>query len=411
MRTNFTFFQKGVILLDQKITDHTWVAIIAGGQGTRLFPLSHDAYPKQFCHINDNDTFIQATIKRFLKVGIKSSRIVIITTNKNQTHLAKEQCIPLGVLSLNIHQIPSYYGYAGAMVKAAELIHKITSKAIIINTPADQYIAYDENFENTIKNAIESASSGTPTIIGVKISDLVTVMGCGHAIYDPEEPVTDNCYHVKGFVEKPKEKEAKKLMLSDTSACNTGINVWTAKSLLEAISSSEIDETGLNTDTLMQKLENLKLAVGEFRWYDCGTLKSLYDISTKTPNHKNANLGKGKVKRTDCRRSLFYSIEGIELRVTNIKDCAVLATVIDDRVIVAVVKLADSQRVKGLAEDYQLHKDFLTDDFSVSSRNNIIVPTNFSKEIRVGFVGVDNCIVYTHKNDDDTIEIAVSATI
>lgn len=397
--------------MDQKITDRTWVAIIAGGQGTRLFPLSHEACPKQFCHLDDNNTFIQATIKRFLKIGIRASRIVVITTNENQTHLAKEQCIPLGVLSLNIHQIPSYYGYAGAMVKAAELIHKIASKAIIINTPADQYIVYDESFEKTVKDAIESANSGTPTIIGVKISDLVTVMGCGHAIYGPEEPVTNNCYRVKGFIEKPKEKEAKKLMLSDASACNTGINVWTAKSLLEAISSSEIDETGLNTDTLMQKLGNLMLAVGKFRWYDCGTLKSLYDISTKTPNHKNASLGKGKINRTDCRRSLFYSIEGIELRVTNIKDCAVLATVIDDKVIIAIVKLADSQRVKGLAEDYQLHKDFLTDDFSVGSRNNTIVPTNFSKEIRVGFVGVDNCIVYTHKNDDGTIEVAVSSII
>lgn len=404
-------FQKGVIFLDQK-SNHVWAAIIAGGQGTRLFPLSHDACPKQFCHLDDENTFIQATIKRFLGIGIKPTRIVIITTNENQTYLAQEQCIPLGIRSLNIHQISPYYGYAGAMVKAAELINNIDKQATIINTPADQFIVSDENFKDTIDNAVNCANSGIPTIVGVKISDLVTTMGCGHALYDPDEIVENNCFSVKGFIEKPKKELAKQLMLDDNSACNTGINVWMAKSLLNSITSSEIDQdVGLNTDILMQKLGDLKLAVGEFRWYDCGTLKSLYDISAKTPNHKNASLGKGKVARTDCRRSLFYSIEGIELRVTNIKDCAVLATVIDDKVIIAIVKLADSQRVKGLAEDYQLNKDFLTDDFSVGSRNNTIVPTNFSKEIRVGFVGVDNCIVYTHKNDDGSIEVAVSAII
>lgn len=386
-----------------------YLAIIAGGQGTRLFPLSHDECPKQFCHIDKNRTFIQATIKRFVDFGIKPKRVVIVVTNDNQLRLAKEQCLPLGVISENIIKIDSSYGYAGAMVYAAEFIQELDEDAIIINTPADQFIVSDENFTTTINNALDSARAGNPTIIGVKVSDLVTFTGCGHALYDaPEDDEELPTYDVKGFIEKPDEKKALQLMREDCSACNTGINVWDVFTILSADIKSKV---GLSTDALMKGLRaysDLKVAVGTFLWYDCGTLKSLFDISAKTPNHKNANLGKGTIERTDCRRSLFYAIEGVTLRATNIKDSAIIINNIGDRIVIAIVKLDDSQKVKQLAENYKEHREFLTEDFSFGARNNIIMRTDYSKEIRAGFVGVDDCIVYSHKNPDGDIEIAIS---
>ena len=385
-----------------------WTAIIAGGQGTRLFPLSHDECPKQFCHIDKNQTFIQATIKRFVDFGVKPRRVVIIVTNDNQLDLAKEQCVPLGVISENILKINPGFGYAGAMIKAAEFIKELDEDAIIINTPADQFIVSDESFVETINNALDSARVGNPTIIGVKVSDLVTFTGCGHALYDaPENDEELPIYDVKGFIEKPEKETALALMRENSSACNTGINVWDTHTILSA----KVEARGLGTDELMSALRlyaDLKVAVGTFAWYDCGTLKSLFDISIKTPNHKNANLGKGTIERTDCRRSLFYSIDGVTLRATNIKDAAIIINNIDDHIVIAIVKLDDSQKVKQLAENYKEHKEFLTDDFSFGARNNIVMRTDYSKEIRVGFVGVNDCIVYSHKHRTGEIEIAIS---
>lgn len=382
---------------------HVWVAIIAGGQGTRLFPISHTNRPKQFCRLDKRNTFIQAVIENFTGLGIKPTHIVVVTTSEHQTELAKEQVLPRGVLSQNILEISPSFGYAGAMVKAAEFISMLDPEAIVINTPSDQFLVADEDFGSTIDAAIEAAKASQPVIIGVKVNDLVTAMGCGHALY---EEVEAPCFPVTGFVEKPKREEADRIMRQGNSACNTGINVWRASTVLSATEGIRL--VGLATDDFMKLLGELKIAVGNFEWHDCGTLKSLYEVSKKTPNHKNASLGNGSFERNNCRGSLLYASRGMELRVTGAKDDAVIFTIINEKPIIVVAKLAESQRIKDLAEDYSRHEAFLTDDFSFGARNNVVLGSNVSDELIVGFVGVENYAVYVHKRSDGTLEAAVS---
>ena len=383
---------------------HVWVAIIAGGQGTRLFPISHTDRPKQFCQLDKDNTFIQAVIRNFSGLGVKSSQFVIITTNDNQTELAREQTLSRGVLSQNIYQIDPTLGYSAAMYMAAEFIHSHDANAIIINTPSDQFIdASSDDFRETMNIAVEEARKDNAVIVGVKVNDLVVATGCGHALYEDSE---SKCSTVIGFVEKPKLKEADKIMRQGNSACNTGINVWKASTLIKAINKRDIK--GMPTDEMMRRLGKLKIAVGTFEWYDCGTLKSLYEISKKTPNHKNASLGPGKFERVGCRRSLFYAGEGMELQVTGAEDDAVVFTIIKGKPIVVIAKLKDSQRIKDLAEDYIRHEAFLTDDFSFGARNNMVLGSNISDDLIVGFVGVKNYVVYAHKESDGTLSAVVS---
>ena len=382
---------------------HVWVAIIAGGQGTRLFPISHTNRPKQFCRLDKRNTFIQAVIENFTGLGIKPTHIVVVTTSEHQMELAKEQVLPRGVLSQNILEISPSFGYAGAMVKAAEFISMLDPEAIVINTPSDQFLVADEDFGSTIDAAIEAAKASQPVIIGVKVNDLVTAMGCGHALYEEAEAP---CFPVTGFVEKPKREEADRIMRQGNSACNTGINVWRASTVLSATEGIRL--VGLATDDFMKLLGELKIAVGNFEWHDCGTLKSLYEVSKKTPNHKNASLGNGSFERNNCRGSLLYASRGMELRVTGAKDDAVIFTIINEKPIIVVAKLAESQRIKDLAEDYSRHEAFLTDDFSFGARNNVVLGSNVSDELIVGFVGVENYAVYVHKRSDGTLEAAVS---
>ena len=408
--------------MEKEILQHLWLAVIAGGQGTRLFPLSHKGCPKQFCNVDSKNKFIQSTIKRFTSLGVKPNQVIVITTNDNQTALAREQTASLGVLSQNVYQIEPTLDFAGAMVAATEIAKDLDEDAIVLSSPADQHIVADEAFAHAIDVAVDYGQFD-PTIVGVKATDLVMAKGCGHALYDPNQETDfevehdDMAFFVTGFVEKPGEEEANRLMRQDCSVCNTGITVWPAKKLLSIIMTKDIGKDGLKTDTLMNLIVeecgkySLRVVPGTFSWYDCGTLKSLFTISEKTPHHKNASLGEGVIERTDCRRSLFYAAEGIHLRATGVEDCAALATVIDERVVVTVVKLSESQRVKDLAEDYEANKAFLTDDFSVGARNNLVMRTNFSDEIRVGFVGVDNFIVYAYKHGSGLIEIAIPQQI
>lgn len=396
-------------VLKQLITTflgNLWVVVVAGGKGTRLFPISNLEKPKQFCRMNKENTFVQAVVQNFLKLGIINSHIVVVTTSESQTEHARSQLLSRGVLSQNIIQISPDLGYAGAMCEATRFISKLDPEAIIIHTPADQYIAADENFCDTIEAAVEEASNGSAVIVGVKVNDLVTAMGCGHALY---EEAPSKCFDVKGFIEKPNEELANEIMRKGNSACNTGINVWKASTLLKAIDFDAIK--GLGTDQLMEKFEKLKIAVGTFEWHDCGTLKSLYEISKKTPNHKNASLGGGEFERTDCRGSLLYADEGMLLQVTGARDDAVIFTIIDGKPIVVIAKLEESQRIKALAEDYSCHKDFLTDDFSFRARNNVILGSNMSNELAVGFVGVDHYAVHVCRKRDGSLEAIVSQQV
>ncbi len=406
--------------------EHVWLAVIAGGKGTRLFPISHEGCPKQFCNLNSSQTFIQATIQRFLNLGLDPTKILIITTNSGQTQLAREQTRKMGVLGQNICEVSEDWGYPGVMVEAAEIIKKYDEKAIIINTPSDQYIVEDSGFRRAMNGALNVAKTeGRVSVVGVKITDLTTATGCGHVVFDPEEDNGFDLYKMKDFVEKPQVELADKLMRSSSSACNTGINVWKVDTLLSVINAEQIlgnklaaDQQGqkweLATDQFLKMFPEVYVTAGSFEWYDCGTLKALYEISPKkTPHHKNASIGGGTVDRTDCLNSLFYAADRIRLHVTGFRNISVIANVVEVNgktlPIVCITKLEKSQMVKDLANNISASHNIFTDDFSFGgARNNIIMRSNISDEVVFGFVGESDCIVNVYKNSDGVFDVFAS---
>ena len=407
--------------MDKEQLKHVWLAVIAGGKGTRLFPISNEGCPKQFCDLNKSETFIQATIKRFLKLGVSATRVVIITTNPNQTELAVQQTQGLGILSQNICEVEDSWGYPGVMVKSTEIIAGIDPEAIIINTPSDQYIVEGEEFEQAIEGSLSIAAEGKLAVVGVRITDLVTATGCGHVVYDASEDADDFGFRkMADFVEKPAKELADSLMRSEGSSCNTGINVWRVDTVLNKITPAMIVERKkeasdsdqkweLRTDGFLKMFSEVRAVAGAFRWYDCGTLQALYEISPKTPNHKNASIGGGVVDRTDCMGNLFYAAEGFRLHVTGFKDCVGAVNIVQVNgvwlPISCIVKRSDSQRVKELAENILASKQILSTDFQINARNNIVMRSNISNEMVFGFVGVENCIVNAYKNTDGTYDV------
>ena len=397
---------------------HTWTVIVAGGQGTRLFPISHKNCPKQFCELDKENTFIQATVKRFIAIGVDPKHIVTVVTSDQQRWLAEEQLKMFGIPTQNTHQIPDYYGYVGAMVSAADFINKLDEDAVIINTPADQYVEFNSNFELAIKSAVASAKRGFPTIVGVHVNDINTIMGCGHAKYRVE----DYLLVIDDFIEKPEQSKAEEIANHpEKYVCNTGINIWKATTILGYVSMSSVRTASsftkdsndvdaiLNTNYLMTRMkDDLKVMLGKFEWYDCGTLQSLYDVSEKHGEGENVFLGAGEINCQQCEHSLFYAPSNVELRVTKISDAAVVVNRINNKIVIVVIKFSESQEVRALAEDFIEHAKIINKDFAFGARNNVVPYSDISDDICVGFVGVDGHIVYAHKRRNNSIEVAVS---
>ena len=166
-------------------TSNLWTAIIAGGQGTRLFPISHPSCPKQFCELDERNTFIQAVIENFTFLGVKPTHIVVVVTSENQMELAKKQCLPRGVLSQNIIEVSPKLGYAGSMIKATEYIYELDPNAVVINTPADQYVVPDFEFRATIESAVNEANQASN--IKSFLTELVQYVPYSLPLYKPKK--------------------------------------------------------------------------------------------------------------------------------------------------------------------------------------------------------------------------------
>lgn len=383
--------------------------ILAGGNGTRLFPASHKDCPKQFMPLDENNTFIQATASRFIGLGISPAQIVVVTTTDNQTKLAKQQLEKIGVLSQNILQIGSEHKYGGAMIKAAEFVAKeISDKAILINTPSDHAITADDSFHEAIADAVDSARRGQPTIVGVKVSNKATVMDCGNAQYDANASQFV-CKKVLGFVEKPDSETADKIMRADNTVCNTGINVWRANKFLSAVRSLDVN-AGVDTNELMDALnQNLHVTIGRFAWLDAGTWDRFFEGSARTPHNDNVYLGgarwfKGKHNN---KGSLFSAPKGYDIFPSNVRDTAVVVNDINGKITVGIYALSHARHVGLFAEDFDSNADIMLENFAFKAPNNFVAHTAV-ENLAVGFVGVENYHVTVLQGEDDRYIISIA---
>ncbi len=422
-----------------------FVLIIAGGIGSRLAGIGSIFKPKQFTICNEKgETWIQVTVKRYVNLGIDPKNIIVITTNKGQTDLAKGQLLGLGVLSTRIYQIADNYDYAGAMIKGAEFIKKINKEAIVINTPADQHVVADDNFNSTVEKAIIAAANGIPTLVGVRTTDLNLVKGCGHAIYSPDD--MGKTKKVIGFVEKPDNERAQELLESDNSALNTGINVWKVETLFEqagpmikqkrlddlAKVSEAIDKKELvygktvtqdqavkidreilkevkgwsiGTDELMSVFNNLQVSIGTFTWADCGTYDSLYKVLNKSADHKNAVIGGGVVHAMYCAKNLFYASKNFVVKAFGLQNTFTAVNSIDGRTVVVVGSMEHCQSVKEFGE--KMGDGLSTRSYTIESKNCHVQLTEVEDAI-VCFVGLNNHSVTPIKGKDGEIIVSIS---
>jgi len=273
---------------------------MAGGIGSRFWPMSRTDFPKQFLDIlNTGRTLIQATYDRFT-LFIPKDHIYIVTTEQYKDIVAA-QLPELPVA--NILCEPSRKNTAPCIAYISYKLQKTNPEANLICAPADHIILEPENFKKTCLQALHfTANIKALVTLGIKPTHPNT--GYGYIQYE-QLAVSENVYKVKTFTEKPDKELAKTFISSGDFLWNAGIFVWQIKNIIKAFENFlpemhevfDAEKANFNTPAekeaiervyplcvnisidygVMEKADNVYIIPSSFGWSDLGTWASAYD--------------------------------------------------------------------------------------------------------------------------------------
>jgi len=290
---------------------------MAGGIGSRFWPMSRQNFPKQFLDIlNKGETLIQSTFKRFLSFIPKEN--IYIVTSSEYVEIVKKQ-LP-DVLEENILGEPSRKNTAPCIAYISFKLQQKNPDASLIVAPSDHLILNEKDFAKVCLEALNFVNKHNAFItLGIKPSSPNT--GYGYIQHD-QQSVSDNVYKVKTFTEKPNTELAKTFLTSGDFLWNAGIFVWRVKNIIRAFEKflPEIydvfvaDKDKFNTPEekkalehiyplctnisidfgIMEKADNVYVIPSSFGWSDLGTWNSAYENLNKD-KHNNAIAGNNVV--------------------------------------------------------------------------------------------------------------------
>lgn len=344
----------------------TYVLIIAGGAGTRFWPASRESLPKQFLDITGSGKpLIRETVDRF-KEFIPSENIFVIT-HKNYGRLV-EQEIP----ELTQNQIllePIRNNTAPSIAYGAMKLAAINPDAVCIVAPADHVIKDKLEFQRAITIAIAHAQRNESIItLGIK----PTRPDTGYGYIEFEENEIGDVKKVKAFREKPDAAMADKFFKSGTYTWNTGINIFTLKTIIESYRKNAtqiydvlkkgdqyyntlLEQEFIDTEypatekiavdvAILERADNVYAIPCDIGWSDLGTWNSLYEFSDKD-ERGNATLSK-PIRLDETKNSLIAS-EGDKLVVIKgLEDFIV----IDTEDCLLIYPKSEEQEIKALKE-------------------------------------------------------------
>jgi mannose-1-phosphate guanylyltransferase len=279
--------------------------ILAGGAGTRLWPRSRAALPKQLLALTGGDTMMQATVKRVLP--IVPLEHIFVATNREYGPLIKTQ-LP-GLPAPNIVEEPSGKNTAPCIGLAATHMHRLDPAAVMASLHADHFIADEEGFRQALLAAAEVAKEGYLVTLGITPDKPET--GYGYIQRGPEIGNYNNhaVYQVARFLEKPNLTTAEEFVASGEYYWNSGIFIWQISTLLEAFRNCmpELYEqlgqmeqalvAGQTIDAIWQTIRSESIDVGimekaakvavvpvDIGWNDVGSWTAIHEINAKDEN-------------------------------------------------------------------------------------------------------------------------------
>ncbi|WP_232830108.1 mannose-1-phosphate guanylyltransferase [Lewinella sp. IMCC34191] len=345
--------------------NHTYVAIMAGGVGSRFWPASREDKPKQFLDIaGDGRSLLRMTFERFLKLTTADK--IFIVTNGKYKDLVMEHIPEIGPEQILCE--PSRNNTAPCVAYAAFKLQNLDPEANFVIAPSDALIVNDSLFTANIRKAL-NFTANNDALVTLGISPDAPHTGYGYIQYLDETTDTEDVYRVKRFTEKPDLDTAKGFLRSGDYLWNAGIFIWRAKTVLDAYEQyapeiyallsqglnyyntereqSFIDEFYPQTPSIsvdyaiMENAANIFTIPAQFGWSDLGAWGALYHESSKD---SEGNVITGTVITEDTHNSLIRAPKNKLVVVGGVDDLMV----IDEGDVLLVYPRNREQEIKAL---------------------------------------------------------------
>ncbi len=354
-----------------------YCVIMAGGIGSRFWPLSRTKKPKQFLDIlGTGSSLIQQTFDRFAKIVPKENIYIVSNEEYNDIILQQLPAIKPEQVLLE----PMRRNTAPCIAYANYKIREIEPDANIVVAPSDHLILKEGEFLDVVRKGFEFVAANDALLtLGIQPSRPETGYGYIQISGDKESVVlNDSLRKVKTFTEKPDLKMARLFLESGDFFWNSGIFFWSLKSITSSFEMHLPDVDGLfkegigiyNTSKehefisvtypkcknisidygIMEKADNVHVLCADFGWSDLGTWGSLYDMSKKD-SQLNTVQGQG-VFTYDTSKCLINLpkdklavIQGLENYI-----------IVDSDNILLICKKEDEQKIKNYVNDVKLEK-------------------------------------------------------
>jgi len=205
------------------------IVILAGGSGTRFWPLSRRQNPKQLMSVFGGKSMLQRTVERVLPLNPEH---IIVVTNALQAEETARQLAPLDRGRITVVEEPLARNTAPAIGLAASIIERSDPSTIMAVLPADHYIADEEEFRATLLQAGEAASRWNLVTLGIRPTGPET--GYGYVEAEPSGG-SQGALPVRRFVEKPSREKALEFLAAGNFYWNSGMFVWRTDLILDRL--------------------------------------------------------------------------------------------------------------------------------------------------------------------------------
>lgn len=289
--------------------------IMAGGKGSRFWPLSTEEKPKQFLRLISEDTMLQMTVNRIKEI-IPMERI-FICTGERYIGLVKEQLPELNEINIIIE--PEGKNTAPCITLSAMYINRYYNNATMLVLPSDHLVSNEENFREKILDAYKFIEGSENSIITFGMKPNRAETGYGYIKYGYLNTIISNSNIVKvdKFVEKPNIEKAQKYLDEGCYLWNCGMFLWRCDFILEEVrkyspiiyealhSIAEVSEEELqgcinsnycNTEAIsidyavLEKSRNVYVIPCDFGWDDVGSWES-FERYRERDDRGNINIG------------------------------------------------------------------------------------------------------------------------
>ncbi|MCG8762738.1 mannose-1-phosphate guanylyltransferase [Tenacibaculum finnmarkense] len=349
------------------MNNNYYAVIMAGGVGSRFWPVSTQEYPKQFHDmLGTGESLIQRTFNRINQ--LIPAQNILISTNECYQELVLKQLSKTSKQQLLLE--PTMRNTAPCILYAALKIYAQNPDAVLLIAPSDHWIEDEIEFLKNIKTSFE-ASEKNDILMTLGIEPDAPNTGYGYIKFEENSLEDSGVKKVKNFTEKPNLETAKEFLKSGDYLWNAGIFIWSAKSILKAFkeylpdmfavlnTDKKVYNTDLEADFIKknyEKCENISIDYGimepsnnvhtlpvNFGWNDLGTWGSLYNKLAKD-SQQNAVVGANALFK-DASGNMIRTQSGKKIVIQGLSDFIIVEK--DDLILICPKK--DEQDIKQIS--------------------------------------------------------------